>query len=152
MVVQHDGAIVIVGRHQSYFFAGRLEPNGELDDGFGDGGWVRHPFERNVAFQRPTDATDIVLLPTGEFVVLCTVDGGAIGMLQLEADGEVDLDYFGDGVGDGWTFMTVPTAYGGTAVDIRLQAPARLIVTVNTTDGENAFVDESVSIYGFHAQ
>ncbi|HET7856269.1 MAG TPA: hypothetical protein VFL41_07410 [Gaiellaceae bacterium] len=99
VAIQHDGKIVATGElesgYESYFGAFRYTANGDLDRGFGEGGWVdtdvgsvEHPHA--VAIQGDGK---IVLAGSGFFnVTPCTV------IVRYQVSGELDRSFGGNGI------------------------------------------------------
>ena len=141
-LIQPNGKIVVVGEHDYAFFATRLNHDGTLDQSFGADGWATHVYDRNVVSPKATAAEAAALQDDGKITILCDIEGG-LGLVQLDVEGEVNLN-FGDDVGDGWTYFTSE----GVTYPIDLEYDVsrdRHLATINTSD----YPIRSVHVYAF---
>jgi uncharacterized delta-60 repeat protein len=113
MAISSDpqGGLVVAGDEDDTFAVVRLEVDGSIDPGFGDGGVAQIDFGREYSL-----ATDIVALPDGRFLVVglsrLPGSGDALAAVRLLPDGGLDPS-FGDGEttefvvdpGSGWDFV-----------------------------------------------
>lgn len=125
VAVQDDGKIVVVGeRGESnvnqtiYDWAiARLNPDGSLDDTFGDNGKILVPFGDGPDF-----AFGVAIQPDAKIVVVGQNDG-RMGALRLNPNGDLD-SFFGS---SGQVSVDFPGDSAG-AYEVALQADGRIVM------------------------
>jgi uncharacterized delta-60 repeat protein len=140
LAIQPDGKIVAVGELQdgsSYWYFGvfRYLPDGELDPGFGDGGWVAtdlgsFPFAHAVALQ-----------PDGKIVVAGEGDCHLVGcfvLVRYNEDGSLDTSF---GEGDG-VVKTMFGQCGCRAFDVAVGSNGKIVAVGLRFRGADAQDDE----------
>ncbi len=97
VALQTDGKILVggtSGNTAQYFTVARLNPDGSLDTGFGNGGKVQTPFSGNESFVQT-----IAVQPDGKIVAggytVNFPNGKDFAIVRYNADGSIDTD-FGD--------------------------------------------------------
>jgi len=92
VAVQPDGRIVLAGAYRTVggyrLFAARLDPSGEPDPSFGEGGIATYPVPAAVY----RDAVEVALAP-GDRIVIASDDR----LVRLNPDGDLDPSFAGDG-------------------------------------------------------
>jgi uncharacterized delta-60 repeat protein len=125
LAIQPDGKIVAVGELQDgssnwYFGVFRYLPGGELDSGFGDGGWVATDL---ASFEF---AHAVALQPDGKIVVAGEGDCHLVGcfvLVRYNEDGSLDTSFSeGDGV-----VQTTFAQFGSLAFDVATQSNGRIV-------------------------
>jgi uncharacterized delta-60 repeat protein len=119
-LVQPNERIVLAGWELSreHTIVARLRPNGSLDQGFGDGGFVEQPFQE---FGMTSLTGDAVLQGDGDIVVVGSAEHG-FATARLLPDGSLDQTLGGDGFaqtrfGANLTGLHDPDAAQAVAVD-----------------------------------
>ena len=139
VVVQPDGKLVAAGE----FSLARYDPDGTLDENFGDEGTVRTDLDAGF-----TDfASDVALQPDGSIVVVGIVDdGGAndenFGVQRYDSNGILDTDFGDEG--------TVTTDFnGGTdrAYGVAVQGDGKIVVAGQASDVDGTGNDFAVARY-----
>ena len=119
----------------------RLNPDGSLDTGFGDGGAVVVSIGPNSDLP-----TDILLMADGRIVITATdlVNGGmGFGVMRLLADGSLDTSFDGDG-----TLQFSPRPGQAASVShATLQADGKLLL-VGLAQGGGTGLDFAISRVG----
>ena len=117
------GATVIVGQTESSSIIVRLNPNGTLDDSFGQNGFVKTnvPDSYNTRFAGLNSKEDII---TGGF--LLGIDTKAI-LIKFTKEGEVDLSFGTDGI---MIDNSVPT---GFAYELAFQSDDKILLVAGVT-------------------
>ena len=136
LAIQPDGKILAVGELQdgaSYWYFGvfRYLPGGELDLGFGDGGWVAtelgsFPFAHAVALQ-----------PDGKIVVAGEGDchlAGCFVLARYNQDGSLDTSF---GEGDG-VVQTMFGQFGSRGFDVAIQSNGKIVAVGGRFRGADA--------------
>jgi uncharacterized delta-60 repeat protein len=144
VAIQPDGKILAVGELQDgasnwYFGVFRYLPGGELDPGFGDGGWVAtdlgsFPFAHAVALQ-----------PDGKIVVAGEGDCHLVGcfvLVRYNEDGSLDTSF---GEGDG-VVQTMFGQCGCLAFDVAIQSNGRIVAAGLRFRGADAQDDELFTV------
>ena len=104
LLLQGDGKIVAVGsvfdpeHHHDVFAAARYNPDGSLDESFGDGGKMRVPVNPEPLTSANDTAVAVALAPDGKIVLAGSTGAYPpdFGTARLNADGSID-ETFGDG-------------------------------------------------------
>jgi len=117
VLLDPDGRIVVAGARDDTLIVLRLNPDGSLDNGFGDGGLFTGPLHDYGAGSR------LARVSAGGYRVT-TSDGASCRILGLTADGALDAAYGDAG------YASVAAAQGGAACHaIALQPDDRLLVS-----------------------
>ena len=132
LALQPDGKIVIGGSSevgsQNFMTLARLEPNGALDQSFGDGGSV---LTGQVGDLYVYDASSLLLQPDGKIIAggnsSSSLGGSGFGLARFLPDGSLDPSFGTDGV--------VGTAFGSDSGTVRATAlqPDGKIVAIGPT-------------------
>ncbi len=132
LVIQPDGKILVSGNTN---FAGtndfaviRLNIDGTLDTGFGNGGKFWIDINTNSEDFNPS----ITLHASGKIVLAGTINTGTIGLCRLNANGTLDTGFDTDGK------MTMEIGYGVDQVKaIALQVDGKVLLAGNYNNGSN---------------
>ena len=118
MLLDPDGRIVVAGARDDALIVLRLNPDGSLDDSFGDGGTRTSPGHAYDAVSR------VARTASGGYRVT-TADGNSCRVLGLTAGGAIDTTYGDAG------YAAVAADLGGAIVchSIAIQPDDRLLVT-----------------------
>jgi uncharacterized delta-60 repeat protein len=132
VAVQPDGRVIVVGAtypssgHGSRFGLTRFNPDGSLDDSFGDGGRVTTPFSGWDG----GGAGSVAVQPDGRIVVAGSVGNSAIkfpegrfALARYNSDGSLDPS-FGTG---GVVITAFPRENSAIALGIALQPDGRIV-------------------------
>jgi uncharacterized delta-60 repeat protein len=143
LAIQPDGKIVAVGELQDgssywYFGAFRYLPGGELDPGFGEGGWVdtelgAFPFAHAVALQ-----------PDGRIVVAGEGDchlRGCFVLVRYHEDGSLDTSF-----GEGGVVQTTFGQFGSAAFDVAIQSNGRIVAAGSRFRGPDSQDDQLFAV------
>lgn len=103
LALQSNGSILVagistaVGPSQDLFVA-RINPNGTIDNNFGEHGMRIVDFSTS----RPgvEEGGDVTLQPDGRIVLSCALGGDYAGVVRLNVDGSFDNTFSRDGVAD----------------------------------------------------
>lgn len=93
VVIQSDGRIIVVGSGISKYAAARLNPDGSLDNSFGDDG--------KVVLDEETYISKVVVQPDGKIVVLGSssyLTHERFRLARLEVNGDLDTTFGVNGV------------------------------------------------------
>jgi uncharacterized delta-60 repeat protein len=140
LTLQPDGKIVAAGNIGRAAVA-RYLPNGALDTGFGNGGFVRFPSGYNVS--------GLILQPDGKIVIAGSILNSTTGrvtqwsfyLARFNADGSIDSS-FGD-EGDVITQIGYSSAAGGLV----RQPDGKLVVTGTAYDTDRQHYDFALARY-----
>ncbi len=143
LAIQPDGKILAVGELQdgsSYWYFGvfRYLPDGELDPGFGDGGWVAtdlgsFPFAHAVALQ-----------PDGKIVMAGEGDchlAGCFVLVRYNEDGSLDTSF-----GEGGVVRTMFGQFGSLALDVAIRSDGKIVAAGLRFRGADAQDDERFAV------
>ncbi|HET7812191.1 MAG TPA: hypothetical protein VFL16_16595 [Steroidobacteraceae bacterium] len=136
VVLQPDGKILVAGSARSAngvvmaFALARLNPDGSLDDSFGQGGRVTTPVGTISA-----TASAMALQPDGRIVLAGTAFVGSrfrIAAARYLADGNLDPDFAG-GV------VTVPLGLASDAQAVAIQPDGAVVLAGSTRETKDVF-------------
>lgn len=134
LVLQADGALVAAGgrnkgdanyRQLGDFALVRVLPNGQLDTGFGQGGWVKTPIGLDVS-----SANDIAYRGDGKLVVVGAAAYNTVNndfaIALYNRDGSLDPGFGNAGTG----IVTLPLGVGDDHANaVNLQPDGKIVVT-----------------------
>jgi uncharacterized delta-60 repeat protein len=133
VVVQRDGKIVAAVNDDRYqaFTAVRYNPDGTLDDSFGNAGVASHDLGEGEDFAR-----NIAVLPDGRIVLAGTAEsfGRRFAVAMLNPDGSLDTT-FGDG---GLVFVKQGRTAEG-ACKMAVQADGSIVLAIGRGTGGGEF-------------
>ena len=145
VALQSDGKIVFVvytyGAASPYTIV-RLNPNGSLDQNFGNAGVV------TVAVGTNDTVAGLAIQASGKIVVAGTSGndtGGGPSLIQLNADGSLDLSF-----GVGGKVLTTDATVSGNVYAMCLDPAGRIVVAgSNSTSDSNTFFTSRYNSDGF---
>lgn len=133
LALQEDGKLVAAGgrdkgvtemRQLGDFAVMRVLPNGQLDTGFGDRGWVKTPIGLDSSW-----AMDVAYRPDGKLVVsgaaVFNTVNTSFATVLYNADGSVDYSFGGNGTG------IVTTPFGASMAEawgLKLQPDGGIVL------------------------
>jgi uncharacterized delta-60 repeat protein len=129
VAVQPDGRVIVVGAASpsggtgTRFALTRFNPDGSLDDSFGDGGRVTTPFPGVAG----AGARGIAVQPDGRIVVAGGA-GGAFALARYNSDGSLDTS-FGTG---GLVTTGFPGEFSANSIGVALQPDGRIVAAGET--------------------
>jgi len=136
MAIQPDGKIVVGGSvesapGQSDFGLVRLEPNGALDEGFGDSGRLVADFGNAFDFLNALAVTkDGTIVAAGSTAASSSVLDRDVALLRCDANGDPDLSFDSDG-----KLVAEVAGLGSTAAGVAVQEDGQIVVSGYSSDG-----------------
>lgn len=131
LAIQPDGKIVLGGEGgPDHFSLARLNPNGSLDAGFGQGGKLQLLFTDN--FDNSRRNLDVALQPDGKIVAAGGPYGAAF-VMRLTPNGQLDTTF--NTMGWRCFFYQTPTVGEDRTYAIGLQPDGKVLVGGSTSDG-----------------
>jgi uncharacterized delta-60 repeat protein len=135
VAMQTDGKIVAVGAAagasiDGEFAIARYEPDGDLDETFGDGGTVITP----IAGGNGDEARSVAIQPNGRIVVAGTDSWRKWALVRYRPDGTLDDTFGGDGI-----VRTNFTPGDDVAWDVAIQPGGRIVAVGGAGFGQSGF-------------